>query len=65
MKKILFAAVALMFSVSLFAQAPQHRGGERGPRPEFKPEDLQVEALFGSHRHSFRKLFALLRALYK
>ena len=40
MKKILFAAIALMFSVSLFAQAPQQRGGERGPRPEFKPEEI-------------------------
>lgn len=40
MKKILFAAVALMFSVSLFAQAPQQRNGERGPHPEFKPEEI-------------------------
>lgn len=39
MKKMFFAAVALIFSVSLFAQGPQ-RGGERGPRPEFKPEEI-------------------------
>lgn len=38
MKKILFAAIALVFSVSLFAQEPQR--GERGERREFNPEEM-------------------------
>lgn len=35
MKKIIFAAIALFFSVTMFAQAPQ-----RGERREFKPEEM-------------------------
>lgn len=39
MKKIIFAAVALLFSVSLFAQGPQRR--------EFKPEDMATRVTDG------------------
>ena len=42
MKKILFAAVALIFSVSMFAQAPQ-----RGERREFKPEEMATRMADG------------------
>ena len=35
MKKLIFAAFALIFSVSMFAQQPQ-----RGERREFKPEEM-------------------------
>lgn len=35
MKKLIFAAFALIFSVSMFAQQPQ-----RGDRREFKPEEM-------------------------
>lgn len=42
MKKILFAAVALMFSVTLFAQGPQ-----RGERREFKPEEMATRMADG------------------
>lgn len=35
MKKIVLAAIALVFSASIFAQAPQ-----RGERREFKPEEM-------------------------
>lgn len=42
MKKILFAAVALMFSVALFAQGPQ-----RGERREFKPEEMATRMADG------------------
>ena len=42
MKKILFAAVALIFSVSIFAQAPQ-----RGERREFKPEEMATRMADG------------------
>jgi hypothetical protein len=39
MKKIIFAAVALIFSVSMFAQGPQRR--------EFKPEDMATRMADG------------------
>lgn len=39
MKKIIFAAVALLFSVSMFAQGPQRR--------EFKPEDMATRVTDG------------------
>ena len=39
MKKIIFAAVTLLFSVSLFAQGPQRR--------EFKPEDMATRMADG------------------
>lgn len=39
MKKIIFAAVALIFSVSMFAQGPQRR--------EFKPEDVATRITDG------------------
>ena len=42
MKKILFAAVALIFSVSMFAQQPQ-----RGERREFKPEEMATRMADG------------------
>ena len=42
MKKMLFAAVALIFSVSMFAQAPQ-----RGERREFKPEEMATRMADG------------------
>ncbi|MBQ2969117.1 MAG: DUF4890 domain-containing protein [Bacteroidaceae bacterium] len=42
MKKFLFAAVALIFSASLFAQAPQ-----RGERREFKPEEMATRQADG------------------
>lgn len=42
MKKILFAAVALIFSVSMFAQAPQ-----RGEHREFKPEEMATRMADG------------------
>lgn len=42
MKKILFAAIALIFSVNLFAQAPQ-----RGERREFKPEEMATRMADG------------------
>lgn len=42
MKKLLLAAVALMFSVSMFAQQPQ-----RGERREFKPEEMATRMADG------------------
>lgn len=42
MKKLLFTAVALMFSVSMFAQQPQ-----RGERREFKPEEMATRMADG------------------
>ena len=39
MKRIIFAAVTLLFSVSLFAQGPQRR--------EFKPEDMATRMADG------------------
>ena len=42
MKKIIFAAVTLIFSVSMLAQAPQ-----RGERREFKPEDMATRITDG------------------
>lgn len=42
MKKILFAAVALMFSVTLFAQ-----GSQRGERREFKPKEMATRMADG------------------
>ena len=42
MKKLLFTAVALMFSVSMFAQQPQ-----RGEHREFKPEEMATRMADG------------------
>ena len=42
MKKLLLAAVALIFSVSMFAQQPQ-----RGVRREFKPEEMATRMADG------------------
>ena len=42
MKKLFFTAVALMFSVSMFAQQPQ-----RGERREFKPEEMATRMADG------------------
>ena len=42
MKKLLFTAVVLMFSVSMFAQQPQ-----RGERREFKPEEMATRMADG------------------